>query len=106
MDTMVLVDVSPGRGFGAGVGTVGRPERVLDPCAGPVEAFAARLRELRRAAGNPAIRELAARTGYSVGTVSEAMGGRRLPSLAVTLGLVRACDGAPEVWQQRWRQAA
>lgn len=85
---------------------MGRPERALDPSVGPVEALTAQLRELRRAAGNPGVRELAARTGYSVGTVSEAMGGRRLPSLAVTLGLVRACGGEAVVWQERWRETA
>lgn len=83
-----------------------RPERVLDPNGGPVESLAAELRELRRAAGNPGYRELAARCGYSMTVLANAAGGRRLPSLPATLGFVRACGGDPAVWEQRWRDAA
>jgi WD40 repeat protein len=83
-----------------------RPERSLDPSAGPVEALAAELRALRRQAGSPGYRELAARAGYSVAALANAAGGRRLPSLAVTLGFVRACGGDAQVWQRRWRQVA
>ncbi|MEJ3744595.1 helix-turn-helix domain-containing protein [Actinomycetes bacterium KLBMP 9797] len=83
-----------------------RPERALDPDAGPVQSLAAQLRELRRTAGNPGYRELAARTGYSVTTLANAAGGRQLPSLAVTLAFARACQGDPEEWQRRWQEAA
>jgi WD40 repeat protein len=78
----------------------------LDPTAGPVAAFAADLRELRERAGGPGYRELAVRAGYSAAALANAAGGRRLPSLAVTLAFVRACDGDPGVWEQRWRQVA
>ncbi|GGK08873.1 hypothetical protein GCM10010123_43420 [Pilimelia anulata] len=83
-----------------------RPERVLDPTAGPVQEFAAALRELRRAAGNPGYRALAARTGYSPSTLSDAAGGRRLPGLAVVRSLVEACAGDAGEWEQRWRRTA
>lgn len=51
-------------------------------------------------------RELARRAHYSSTTLSDAAGGRRLPSLAVTLAYVRACDGDPSEWTDRWRQLA
>lgn len=83
-----------------------RPERALDPADGPVQALAAELRDLRRQAGNPTYRELAARAGFSVAALANAAGGRRLPSLPVLLGFVRACDGDPATWERRWLQAS
>ncbi|TDV35443.1 PD40 domain-containing protein [Actinophytocola oryzae] len=82
-----------------------RPERELAG-SGPIVSFAAGLRELRRQAGGPGYRELSARAGFSAATLANAAGGNRLPSLAVTLAYVRACDGDPVVWEQLWRQAA
>ena len=73
---------------------------------GPVAAFAADLRVLRARAGSPGYRELAVRAEDSAAALANAAGGRRLPSLAVTLAFVRACDGDPAVWEQRWRHAA
>ena len=83
-----------------------RPERSLDDAAGPVQLLAAQLRALRLAAGNPGYRELAELAGYSAATLANAAGGRRLPSLVVTLAFVRACGGDEAVWEGRWRQAA
>jgi WD40 repeat protein/energy-coupling factor transporter ATP-binding protein EcfA2 len=83
-----------------------RPERSVDPTAGPVQLLAAELRDLRRRAGNPGYRELAAQAGYSVTTLANAAGGRSLPSLPVTLAFVRACAGDPVTWERRWRQAS
>lgn len=83
-----------------------RPERFLDPAAGPVESLAAELRKLRSQAGNPGYRELAERSGYSMATLANAAAGRQLPTLAVTLAFVRACDGEPVEWERRWRQTA
>ena len=83
-----------------------RPERRLDPDAGPVEALAADLRKMRLRSGNPGYRDLAGRAGFSVATLANAAGGRRLPSLAVTLGFARACGEDPDWWERRWRQAA
>lgn len=82
-----------------------RPERELAG-SGPVVSLAAGLRELRRRAGGLGYRELSARTGFSAPTLANAAGGKRLPSLAVTLAYVRACDGDPVVWEQLWREAA
>src|SRR5688572_31921346 len=83
-----------------------RPERALDPLAGPVQQFAGDLRQLRQKAGNPGYRELARATGYSVSTLSDAAGGRRLPGLPVVRAYVTACGGDPDEWGERWRSAA
>jgi WD40 repeat protein len=83
-----------------------RPERALDPRAGPVQQFAGDLRRLRQKAGSPGYRELAQATGYSVSTLSDAAGGRRLPGLPVVRAYVAACGGDPDEWEDRWRSAA
>ncbi|QUH03946.1 helix-turn-helix domain-containing protein [Saccharopolyspora erythraea] len=79
-----------------------RPERPLDN--GPLAEFAAELRLLREKAGSPRYRELAQWTHYSVTTLSEAAGGKRLPTLAVTLAYVQACGGDRQEWEQRWQE--
>src|SRR5437764_15214881 len=81
---------------------VPRPEKPLEPGDDPLTEFAAELRRLRESAGNPTYRDLARRAHYSAGTLSEAAGGRKLPSLAVTLAYVRACGGEPGEWEERW----
>lgn len=68
----------------------------------PVAGFAAALRELRIAAGEPSYRTLATRCGYGHATVHEALTGRRLPPLPLTLALVEALGGDPTQWQARW----
>ncbi|HEY0499474.1 MAG TPA: NACHT and WD repeat domain-containing protein [Kutzneria sp.] len=83
-----------------------RGERPLDEGDGPLLRFAADLRRLRERAGSPVYRELSQRAHYSTAVLSEAAGGRKLPSLAVTLAYVTACDGDPEEWEQRWREVA
>jgi WD40 repeat protein len=83
-----------------------RPERHLDPSAGPVQLFAHELRHVRRSAGNPPYREMARQVGYSATTLSDAAGGRRLPNLAVVLAYVRACGGDTAQWQVRWKETA
>jgi hypothetical protein len=85
---------------------MGRRERLVDPAAGPLQAFAHQLRELRRAAGSPSYRELARRAHFSDTSLSVAASGASLPSLEVTLGYVRACGGDIAEWEQRWRQVA
>jgi WD40 repeat protein len=84
---------------------VPRPERALDPDSGPAAQFAAGLRELRRQAGNPGYRELSERAGYSATTLADAAGGRRLPSLPVTLAFVSACAGDRARWERHWHEA-
>jgi len=83
-----------------------RPERPLDPQAGPVESFAADLRRLRHGAGSPTYRRLEHRAGYSRTSLSDAARGHRLASLPVVLAYVRACGGDPAPWAARWRRVA
>ena len=52
---------------------MGRPERPLDPAAGPVQRLAPELRELRRDAGNPSHRRVAGGAGGSAAPVSRAV---------------------------------
>ncbi|MEZ0109500.1 WD40 repeat protein [Catenulispora sp. EB89] len=54
----------------------------------------------------PPYRELARRAHFSATTLAEAAGGRRLPSLSVTLAFVRACGGDAQAWEPRWRALA
>jgi conflict system STAND superfamily ATPase len=87
-------------------GPVPRQERPLESEETPLLRFAGDLRRLRRHAGAPTYRELGKRTNYSPAALSEAVSGRRLPSLGVTLAFVRACDGDAEEWTGRWRELA
>ncbi|MCS7477065.1 XRE family transcriptional regulator [Umezawaea endophytica] len=83
--------------------------RLERPLAGedtPVLRFAEDLRRLRRVAGLPSYRELGRLANYSPAALSEAVAGRRLPSLAVTRAFVRACGGDVEGWTARWRELA
>ncbi|MFI6437267.1 hypothetical protein [Streptomyces sp. NPDC050759] len=84
---------------------MGRPERPLDPGAGPVQRLAHELRELRREAGSPSYRAMATTAGFSATTLSQAAAGERLPSLAVVQGYVRSCGGDPGEWESRWKEA-
>lgn len=83
----------------------GRPEKALDPQAGPIARFAGELRALRREAGAVPYRELASRAGYSVTALSQAASGNRLPSLPVALAYAEVCGGARPEWERRWREA-
>ncbi|MFE2306025.1 helix-turn-helix domain-containing protein, partial [Streptomyces sp. NPDC059411] len=79
---------------------MGRQEQPLDPGQGPLARFACDLRELRRRAGSPPYRELAARTHYSASTLAAAAAGHRLPGPAVLEAFVRACGGDPDDWER------
>src|SRR5690349_10739941 len=79
-----------------------RPERPIDPSAGPRERFAYELRQLRRASGNHTYEKLAEQSHYSRTALSEAAGGRSFPSWEVTSAFVRACGGDPRQWATRW----
>jgi WD40 repeat protein len=85
---------------------VPRGERPLGPGADVLLRFAGDLRRLRERAGSPTYRELATRAHYSPAALSEAAGGRKLPTLAVTLAYVSACGGDTAGWMARWRQTA
>ncbi|WP_307806406.1 helix-turn-helix domain-containing protein [Streptomyces sp. FH025] len=80
---------------------MGRQEQPLDAGDGPLAHFALDLRELRRRAGSPPYRRLAARTNYSASTLAEAAAGRRLPSDGVLAAFVAACGGDPVEWEHR-----
>jgi hypothetical protein len=79
-----------------------RPERPLDPMAGPRELFAYELRQLRKAAGSPTYQQMAEQTHYSRSALSEAAGGRTFPSWDVTRAFVLACNSDEREWEQRW----
>ncbi|MFG2346695.1 nSTAND1 domain-containing NTPase [Streptomyces phaeochromogenes] len=83
-----------------------RAERPLDAGDGELLQFAADLRQLRKKAGGPTYRELAALAHYSVATLSQAAAGRRLPSLSVTVAYVEACGGDVREWERRWHTVA
>ncbi|MFS8096058.1 XRE family transcriptional regulator [Lentzea alba] len=83
-----------------------RTERPLDSADSELGRFAADLRALRDKAGKPSYRALASQAHYSAVTLSDAAGGKKLPTLAVTLAYVTACGGKAEEWEQRWRDIA
>lgn len=83
-----------------------RGERPLGPEDTALLKFAGDLRRLRDQAGKPSYRELARRANYSPTALSDAAGGRKLPSLALTLAFVRACEADPAPWTKRWRELA
>ncbi|MGW3071399.1 nSTAND1 domain-containing NTPase [Kitasatospora sp. NPDC001132] len=83
-----------------------RRESPLDPGDGPLLRFAGDLRALRERAGGLPYRQLALRAHCSAASLSVAAGGRRLPSLAVTLAYVQACGGDVREWQHRWQLLA
>ncbi|MGW5053990.1 nSTAND1 domain-containing NTPase [Actinokineospora sp. NPDC004072] len=83
-----------------------RRERPLESEETSLLRFAGDLRRLRGKAGTPTYRELGKRANYSAAALSEAAAGRRLPSLAVTLAYVGACDGDVGQWRARWQEIA
>ncbi|MFI1994166.1 hypothetical protein [Actinoplanes sp. NPDC020271] len=83
-----------------------RQERPLESEDTPLLRFAGDLRRLRLGAGRLSYRELGKRTNYSAAALSDALSGRRLPSLAITRAVVRACGGDAGAWTERWRHLA
>jgi hypothetical protein len=67
-----------------------------------VEEFARELQDLRRAAGNPSFNDLAKVTGIPRSTLHDAVSGKRLASLKVSLSLVSALHGDVDEWRERW----
>ncbi|MFF3735516.1 helix-turn-helix transcriptional regulator [Streptomyces sp. NPDC002476] len=82
-----------------------RPMNPL-PSTGPQEdklvLFAAGLRALRVKAGSPSLTEMSQRTGISVAALSNAHGGRKMPSWRTAEGYVRACGAESSIWRTRW----
>ncbi|MBE1588358.1 NBR1-Ig-like domain-containing protein [Nonomuraea angiospora] len=71
-----------------------------------IEDFAAILRELRNAVGNPPFREMSGRSGaISHTTLHEATKGNRLPSWETTVEFVKACDADPAAYRELWESA-
>ncbi|WP_027344412.1 helix-turn-helix domain-containing protein [Hamadaea tsunoensis] len=68
-----------------------------------LQAFAEGLRGLKEKAGGQSLRSLAGAIHYSRTTLSDAFSGKAVPSLAVTLAIVRACGGDLLDWERRWR---
>ncbi|MET1035218.1 MAG: hypothetical protein ABWX68_08295 [Arthrobacter sp.] len=62
-------------------------------------------RSLRLHVTQQPIRTLAEKTGYSTATLSDALGGVKLPTWPVTRSLVEIFDGNVEVWHERWAHA-
>ncbi|MFD4668817.1 helix-turn-helix domain-containing protein [Lentzea sp. NPDC058450] len=83
-----------------------RSERELVRDGSALVEFAADLRLLRTKAATPSYRDMGRVAHYSATTLSEAANGRKLPSLAVTLAFVRACDGDEAEWEERWHATA
>ena len=71
-----------------------------------VRAFAADLQLLRMSAGIRSLRAVARQAHYSHTSIAEAVAGRSLPSLELTLAFVAACHGDVEEWRRRWSYAA
>ncbi|MDX3111332.1 NBR1-Ig-like domain-containing protein [Nonomuraea angiospora] len=71
-----------------------------------IEDFAATLRELRNAVGNPPFREMSGRSGaISHTTLHEATKGNRLPSWETTVEFVKVCNADPAAYRERWERA-
>jgi len=71
---------------------------------GPRAELAKRLRALRAGRGMT-LRELAARSGYSLASMSNAESGRRVPSWEVLAAFVQSCGHDPAQWRQLWEVA-
>jgi hypothetical protein len=50
-------------------------------------------------------RQMARQVSYCVAVLATAAGGRRLPTLDVTLAFVRVCGGSEREWRTRWHHA-
>lgn len=85
---------------------MGRPERRIESDNAVLGEFATGLRALRRQAGSPSYRMMAAKCFYSAASLSEAAAGRRLPTLDATMAYVAACGGDEDEWRQRWQTVA
>jgi hypothetical protein len=81
-----------------------RPSRPLDPTTGPVQAFAAELRQLREQAGNPKYLQMARTTGRSRTALAEAAGGDHLPTWETVAAFITACKGDVPAWRSKWEQ--
>lgn len=77
-----------------------RPMKSL-PTAGALPAFARALRTLQTETGLP-LKTLAQRSGVSLTSLSNALGGAKRPSWRTVSRFVDACGGNPADWRTRW----
>jgi hypothetical protein len=80
---------------------MGRPEEPLERDGSPIREFAFWLRDLRRRSGLT-YDQLGKKAHYATSTVQSATAGNRLPTLRVTLAIVRACEGDEAQWREYW----
>jgi len=69
-----------------------------------IAEFSAELRRMHEQAGKPSLRQMAIKVPYSHTALSHALRGvgGRLPSLELTMALVRACGSDEQAWRDRW----
>lgn len=68
-----------------------------------LDALVGGLRALKDQSGL-SFRDIADRSHFSRSTISEAMAGRRMPSLETVLAIVRACGGDEAAWHAQWQR--
>jgi hypothetical protein len=83
----------------------GAAQAVASIAPDDLEAFARDLRALR-AKAELDYPEMAETSHYEMPTLAAAAGGRRLPTLPVTVAFVRACGGDVAEWEERWQKLA
>lgn len=72
-----------------------------------IEAFVARLAQVRADSGDPSFREMAKRSGaISHATLHDALQGARMPSWETTVEFAKACGADPDELREEWEQAA
>jgi hypothetical protein len=92
-----------GRRLVKGAGMMGRPERSLDPDDSALAQFAADLRRMRELAGRPTYRAMARAAHRSQTTLSEAAGGRVVPTWETVQAFLDACNvNDTAEWRRRW----
>jgi ABC-type phosphate transport system substrate-binding protein len=83
-----------------------RPEAKIPEDAPPAIArLASALRDLRRSSGLN-LTQLAARASCSVGALSEAASGKRVPTWEIMKAYVAGCGGNPDDWRGLWDAAS
>lgn len=86
---------------------MGRPERALDCEDSPLAQFAADLRRMREQAGKPTYRTMSRLAHRSQTTLSEAAGGRTIPTWETVQAFLQACGVTDSnEWHERWRRIA
>ncbi|MGI8666391.1 MAG: hypothetical protein ACR2N4_10220 [Jatrophihabitans sp.] len=95
---MSEIAVDPGEPVSGAAGQQPEP----DPTDAEVAAFLNDLRDLRARNGAPSYATLARRTGLPRSTVYDGLRRDRLPTLDLTVALVRALGADETRWRERW----